>query len=208
VLAAYGIEAEVLPPPIGIDAGGEQEALPGIEPGFVLTVSRARGYKNSAIVAEAVEQLPGERLVIVGGLPARADGALSTRLTGVSGISDAQLRWLYANCSVLVAVSHEDFGLTPLEANAFGKPVICLRAGGYLDTVRAGETGVYIDRPAVADVAAAIEQVRNVAWSAIAIKAHAERFSPAVFANRLQQIANEVRGLASVGKPANSTSVA
>ena len=37
-------------------------------------------------------------------------------------MSDAQLRWLYANCKAVVSASHEDFGLTPLEGNLFGKP--------------------------------------------------------------------------------------
>lgn len=195
VWSAYGIEAEVLAPPIGVDALGEQEPFPGMEPGFVLHVSRARGYKNGQVVAESIEQMPGERLVMVGGLPHRDHGSWSPRLQGVSNISDAQLRWLYANCSMLLAVSYEDFGLTPLEANAFGKPVLCLRAGGYLDTMRHGDTGLYVDHAGVPEVMDGIRSVNRGTWSEIGIKAHAERYSPSVFAARLLTIADEVRGL-------------
>ena len=135
VLREYGVSAEIVPPAITIDPLASQEPVDGVEPGFLLAVSRARGYKNTSVVASAVEGLTGERLVVVGGLP---EGEWSSRLTGVTGVSDAQLRWLYANCSAVVAASHEDFGLTPVEGYTFGKPALCLRAGGYLDPLSEG----------------------------------------------------------------------
>ena len=62
-----------------------------------------------------------------------------------SGIDDAELRWLYRHAAALVTASHEDFGLTPLEANAFGRPVVALRAGGHLDTVLPDRTGLFVE---------------------------------------------------------------
>ena len=62
-------------------------------------------------------------------------------------MTDAQLRWLYANCRALVAASHEDFGLTPLEAASFGKPTAALRWGGFLDTIDEGRNGIFFDEP-------------------------------------------------------------
>ena len=196
VLAAYGIEADVLPPPIGLDPDGPQEPMPGLQPGYLLTVSRARGYKNAALVAEAVSSMPDARLVVVGGVPQPPAGrSWPTRITGLRDLTDAQLRWTYANCSGLVAVGREDFGLTPLEANAFGRPVACLRAGGYLDTVRPDQTGVFIDRPTVEGITDGIRRLRSSTFSEAAIREHALRYSPAVFANRLRTIAAEVRAL-------------
>ena len=96
-----------------------------------------------------------------------------------------------------LAVGREDFGLTPLEANAFGRPVACLRAGGYLDTVRPGQTGVFIERPSVDGIVAGLQQLRRTEFSAAAIREHAQRYSPAVFAQRLHGIAAEVRALRS-----------
>ena len=110
-------------------------------------------------------------------------------------MTDGQLRWLYANCAGLLAVSHEDFGLTPLEANSFGKPVACLRAGGYLDTLRPGLSGVFVESTGSPDIVDAIARLRATRWSTIAIKAHADRYSPATFASRLHTIADEVRSL-------------
>ena len=167
----------------------------GLEPGFLLSVSRRRAYKNAEVVARAVEQVPGERLVLVGGLPEPSDGRpWSDRVVGVTGVSDAQLRWLYANCSGLLALGHEDFGLTPLEANVFGKPVVCLRAGGYLDTVVDGRTGVLVDRLAVDEVADGIRRLRATAWDVEAVQDHAEAFSTASFGGRLREIAERVLG--------------
>lgn len=204
VLAAYGVEADVLPPPIGIDPGGPQEPVPGLQPGYLLTVSRARGYKNSVLVAEAVQSLPNERLVVVGALPGPPGGGRwGDRIVSLQELSDAQLRWVYANCAGLLAVSREDFGLTPLEANAFGRPVACLRAGGYLDTVRPGQTGVFVERATLEGVLAGIRDLRATAFSETAIREHAARYSPEVFADRLRTIAAEVRALRRV--PAQRT---
>jgi glycosyltransferase involved in cell wall biosynthesis len=52
----------------------------------------------------------------------------------VPNISDGRLAWLYRLTNALVALSHEDFGLTPLEAASFGKPSVVLRWGGFLET--------------------------------------------------------------------------
>ena len=65
----------------------------------------------------------------------------------ISGISDEQLCSAYRHCLALLAVSHEDFGITPLEAGASGKAVIAYRAGGFLDTIQEGKTGMFINQP-------------------------------------------------------------
>ena len=65
----------------------------------------------------------------------------------LSDLTDAQLRWVYAHSRLLVAPSIEDYGLSPLEAAVFGRPSLTLRAGGYLDTVCEGVTGLYVDAP-------------------------------------------------------------
>lgn len=178
----YGISAEVLPPAITIDPRAVRTPVAGLEPGFLLSVSRSRGYKNATVVAEAVESLPGERLVVVGGLP---EGEWSDRLVGAADVTDAELRWLYANCSAVVAAAHEDFGLTPLEGNTFGKPAICLRAGGFLDTLEDGVSGVFFDELTAGSVRDAIVALRSLTLPAAPIVAHAEAFGFASFRDAL-----------------------
>ena len=65
----------------------------------------------------------------------------------LGGVTDEELRWAYAHCVALVAPSLEDYGLTPLEAGAFGKPTLALRGGGYLDTVAEGVNGPLLRPP-------------------------------------------------------------
>ncbi|MFB9375716.1 glycosyltransferase [Kineococcus gynurae] len=181
--SAYGVRATVVHPPAGLDSEGVTEAIPGVEPGFFLTVGRRRGYKNTALVCAAVEQTPGVRLLVVGGSPTD-DGE---RVTTVRGISDAQLRWAYANCRAVVAMSHEDFGLAPVEGYRFGRPSICLRAGGYLDSGLEGVATVFVDEESVEALALALAEFDDAAFDPAAIRAHSEKFSRETFGRRLRE---------------------
>ena len=187
----YGRNARVLAPPITLDARGEQEPVAGLAPGFLLTVSRARGYKNAAVVCEAVAAMPSERLVVVGGLPTHPHDHATWpgTLTGVENVTDAELRWLYANCSALVAASYEDFGLTPLEGNLFGKPAVVLQAGGFLDTLVEGTTGTFIKELSSRGVQEAIFALRTLTLDAAEITAHGEKYSLRSFARALHDAA-------------------
>lgn len=181
----YGRYADVLAPPVVLDVTGDQIRPDGIDPGFVLSVARPLPYKNVDCVVDAFALLPEMRLVVVGGRPGDSAGP---NVTAVADISDAELRWLYANCIGLVAAAHEDFGLTPLEAAAFGRPTAALRAGGFLDTVVPGETGVFFDTVARDAIAAAVSSLREGAFDEGRLLAHAARFSRERFGERLRQV--------------------
>jgi glycosyltransferase involved in cell wall biosynthesis len=141
-------------------------------------VGRARGYKNASLICSAIEQLPDERLVVVGPLPERGtESPWSDRITGLRNLSDGQMRWLYSNCAALVAASHEDFGLTPVEAFTFGRPAVVLRRGGYLDSCIDGLTGLFIEDETVEGVVDALRRFRRRTFNSDAIRAHAEQFS-------------------------------
>ena len=187
----YGIDAEVVPPPPALTPEGPVDKIAGIEPGFVLCVSRLLPYKNVDAVIRAFADLPAERLVIAGGGPEeqalRALAGPNTRLTG--RVSDAELRWLYSSCRALVAASHEDFGLTPLEAASFGKPTAALRWGGFLDTIEEGTSGVFFDEPTPAAIAGGVAALLASDWDEHAIRSVAARFSEAGFIARIRAIA-------------------
>jgi glycosyltransferase involved in cell wall biosynthesis len=88
-----------------------------------------------------------------------------------------------------LSATHEDFGLAALEAMAFGRPVAVLRAGGFLETVVEGETGVFFDRPEPADVVGAVRQLAAESFDCDGIAAHARRFDEASFARGLHGFA-------------------
>ncbi len=189
----YGIQARLLPPPPGLLPEGPTQAVPGVQPGFLLSVARPRGYKNVAALAQAVEASPAERLVSVGGLPRHPEGrAWSERIVAPGRVNDAQLRWLYANAAALVATSYEFFGLAPVEAFGFGTPVVALRAGGYLDSCVDGVTGVWVEDPSVAAVVDGLQRFRSASFDRETIIAHGAQWSPQRFAGRLAAVITEV----------------
>lgn len=192
----YGIEAEVVPPPGGVRPEGAQEPVPALEAwtdDYHLVVSRLLPYKNVHHVVDAFRTLP-ERLVIVGRGPLSAELAASlppnARL--FEGLSDAQLRWVYAHSRALIAPSYEDFGLTPLEAGGFGKPCLALRAGGYLDTIVEGVNGSFFSEPSAAGIRAAVAANRSASWQPDEIRAHVDRFSEDRFIARLRDVVEEL----------------
>ena len=181
VRIAYGRSADVVHPPVSIDASGPRRPVPGIQPGYLLAVARGRGYKNVGIVREAVERyLPDARLVVVG------DADPGSRTVVLPRVDDAELRWLYANAEALVSVAREDFGLTPLEANAVGTPAVLLRAGGFLETLVEGVSGVFVDDETAGAVAAAVQALRASPPSPEQVRAQAQTFGLDRFAERLR----------------------
>ncbi len=195
VAQVYGIDADVVPPPVDIDVDGPRRAPDGIEPGFLLCVSRLLPYKNVAAVVEAFARRPGLRLVVVGTGP-QADeltAAAPANVTLLGRVDDEQLHWLYGACLGLVAASFEDFGLTPIEAAAFGRPTAALRWGGFLDTIVEGTTGVFFDEPTPEAIASAVDALATASWSGEALTGHAGRYSRGRFLQSVGTVVDELR---------------
>lgn len=186
----YDIEAEVVPPAPPQGSRDTSTPVTGVEPGFMLCVSRLISYKNVGAVCAAFDEIPDRCLVVVGDGPSAnqlsVDAPPNVRFLGRVG--DDELSWLYANCAAVVSASYEDFGLTAIEAASWGKPVAVLRWGGFLDTVVEDVTGVFIDAPTGPQVAGAIRRLLNTSWDEASIVAHSERFSKASFLRRLSDV--------------------
>ncbi len=190
---AYGVDAEVLPPPPSLDPAQLRESVPGLDSGFFLCISRLRPYKNVEAVIGAFAKLPEDQLVIVGKGPTeralRNTAPSNVRFVGT--VPDTRLRWLYANCRAVVAASHEDYGLTPVEAAVFGKAAVVLRWGGFLDTVVEGETGVFFDQSTPDLITRAIREIKAAPTNPAKIVEHARRFEEWRFVDRIRAIAKE-----------------
>jgi glycosyltransferase involved in cell wall biosynthesis len=210
VKQAYDIDAEVVSPPFTLAVDGPKRAprvwsdRAELAPGFFLCVSRLLSYKNVRQVVEAFATLPDRRLVVVGSGPDEAvvHAAAGPNVSFTGTVDDDELAWLYANAVGLIAAAYEDFGITPLEAAAFGKPVAALRWGGFLDTVRDGETGVFFDEPTAAAIRGAVESMLDRSWDSRALRSHADEFSERRFADRLGDIVAEEAALGSTSPTA------
>ena len=206
----YGIDATVLPPPYRVDVKGDRvqpQALTerGWDEGFHLVVSRLLPYKHVDKVLAAFAELPDERLVVVGTGPLadelRAMAGSNVALLG--GVPDPELRWLYANAQALIGASYEDFGLTVIEAAAFGTPALVLRSGGYLESVVDARTGLFFDEPTPDAIADAVLRLRDEPLSSLRVSDHAAKFSEGSFIEHIQAAVAELA--ASDGSPAVRT---
>jgi glycosyltransferase involved in cell wall biosynthesis len=135
---------------------------------FWLSVNRMYPEKRVELQIEAFREIPEEMLVIVGGY-ALGDHA-STYAEKISydlppnvslrgEVSEEELKDLYSRCKAHICTAiDEDYGLTPIEAMASGKPVVAVDEGGYRETVIDGVTGFLVN----ADVPSLVKAVRHV----------------------------------------------
>jgi glycosyltransferase involved in cell wall biosynthesis len=192
----YGIEAEVVPAPHTIDVDGASSPVEGLDEGFFLCIARLVPQKNVDVVVEAFRAHPGERLVVVGkgSDESRLRAAAPGNVVFLGAVTDPEIRWLYGRCRAVVSASYEDYGLTPLEAAAFGRPAVALRWGGFLDTIVDEDTGVLFAEANPSDLAGAISQLKRLTIPADRLQAHAELFSEERFITRLQAVVREEQG--------------
>jgi glycosyltransferase involved in cell wall biosynthesis len=178
IRTAWGRDSEVVHPPVAIS----DIPVSTRDDGFLLVVSRVLAYRRLDLVVDAARQM-GRSLVVAGDgpeLPAlRARAGSRARFVGFQnrrGVLD-----LVSRCHAYVVPGNEPFGIAPVEAQAAGKPVVALRAGGALETVIDGRTGVFFERQTVDELVAAIERLDALTFDPAVIRANAERFRPAIF---------------------------
>jgi glycosyltransferase involved in cell wall biosynthesis len=182
----YNREATVVYPPVDTEFFHPDQHSP--EP-FALVVSALVPYKRIEVAIEAC-RLAGVPLTIAGDGPSSAD---LRRVAGadvrfVGRVSNAELRDLYRRSAVTLLPGEEDFGIVPLEAQACGRPVVALGRGGAVETVVDGETGVLVDDPSPRAFADGIRRAIDRGWQPAAIRAHAERFGRARFADEMESL--------------------
>lgn len=178
----YGRSSEVIPPPVRL---GPDPA--GGPPGdYYLVVSRLSGYKRLDLAVEAFNRL-GLPLLVVGDGPARAalERAAGPGVRFLGRLPDHEVAQLFAGCRGLVVPGEEDFGITLVEANAAGRPVIAFASGGALDILVDGTTGVLTPAQTADAIAEGVRRAEATRWDPRAIRAHAERFSEDSFRARL-----------------------
>jgi glycosyltransferase involved in cell wall biosynthesis len=187
----YGREAVVVHPPVDVDAfhrTGEKSA------DFYLAVGQLVRYKRMDLAIEACNQLK-RRLIIIGeGEEAKALKKIAGPTISFLGRQDfAEIRNHYAWCKALLFPGEEDFGIVPVEAMASGKPVIAWRRGGALETVIAGQTGLFFDRPTADSLARTILDFEAVedSFDPELISLHARKFSKETFKQRLSRVLEE-----------------
>jgi len=184
----YRRESVVIYPPVDTD----RFEPAGRTDDFYLVVGRLIPYKRVDLAVRALTQLD-RPLVVVG------DGRDKVKLEAMAGsnvtftgrLPDAEVADLMARCRAFLFCGVDDFGITPVEAQAAGRPVIAFGAGGVLDTVVEGETGIFFREPRPEALAAAVEQLETLDFDAGRIRRHAERFSRPVFEQQITTLVEQ-----------------
>lgn len=190
IRTVYGIDAPVVFPPHAVDTAADTAPIPEVPwgPGeYFLTVSRLLPYKNVHHVVEAFRGVDQHLLVIgAGPLAKQLREAAPENVVIVSDVAEAQMRWAYRGARAVISVSHEDFGISPLEGASYGRPTIALQAGGFLDTIREGITGTFVQEPTPEAVRAAVLAFREEGFDDAAIRDHARHFGQERFERQLR----------------------
>ncbi|MEP6617722.1 MAG: glycosyltransferase [bacterium] len=186
---SYGRDSVVVFPPVDVGRFAVARA-PG---DFFLVVSRLNAYKRIDLAVRACSAM-NVPLVVVGDGPARAslERTAGSSVRFVGRLPDAEVTALFEKCIALILPGMEDFGLTPLEANAAGRPVVAFGAGGVLDTVIDNETGLLFHEQTPESLSVALASVTSRSWNADALRAHAEQFAEPVFVRRFRDAIDSV----------------
>jgi glycosyltransferase involved in cell wall biosynthesis len=194
----YRRRSTIIHPPIDTS----RSYLAGSHDDYYLAVGRLVPYKRTDVLIGACQKL-GRKLVIVGDGPEmeRLKKSAGKNVEFVGEAADEQLRDIYARCRALLFAADEDFGMVPLEAQSYGRPVIAYGKGGSLETVvgtdstavreqvNRGEpiTGVFFEKQSADSLANAIlafESSEHL-FAPEGIQLHARRFDTSVFVEQL-----------------------
>ncbi len=186
IAACYGRASCIVYPPVDVTAF--HLAPPQDLGDYFLIISRLIPYKRIDLAIEAFNQT-GLPLVIAGDGRdrARLQARAQSNIKFLGRVSDEERLDLMARCNAFVFPGEEDFGITPLEANAAGRPVIAYGGGGALDTIVEGMNGTLFHAPTTEALIDTLQNFRASAFDPHQIRAHAEKFDTRVFQDALKQ---------------------
>ncbi len=180
----YRRDSEVIHPPVNCDFF---DIAPEEETGdYFLIVSRLRPYKALEIAIRAFNKL-GLPLLVVGEGSVRRELERMARpnIHFLGRLSDEDLLHYYQRCVALVFPTLEDFGISPLEANACGRPVIAFRGGGAAETITDGDSGVFFYPQTAEALVDAVKSFDPSSFEPEKVRRNSLRFDSSVFRQRL-----------------------
>jgi len=191
----YGRESTVIHPPVDVSAG----EISGQRGGYYIAVGRLVEYKRFDLAIAACTKL-GRRLKIIGAGPhekvLRQMAGPTVEFLG--SIGDIELRQNLAESRALLFPGEEDFGIVPVEAQSFGKPVVAYGSGGVLETVRGifpndaeltNPTGIFFTERSLSGLTTAMLEFESMEqeFRPEIIREHSLQFDGAIFKRRISE---------------------
>ena len=182
---AYGKSSDVIYPPVDIDKFALRES----KSDFYLTASRMVPYKKIDLIVEAFSQTD-KKLLVIGDGPdmGKIKSKASKNIELLGFADDKTMADLMGQAKAFVFAAEEDFGITPVEAQACGTPVICFGRGGALETVREGISGLYFMEQNIRELLATVDKFEQSydKFEPIKIRENSLKFSRTRFESEIK----------------------
>lgn len=191
----YGREADVVYPPVDVDAYEMCED----KDDFYLTASRMVPYKKIKLIVEAFNEMPDKQLVVIGDGPeyGKIKEIAKGNIVLMGYQPFAVLKEKMQKAKAFVFAAEEDFGITPVEAQACGTPVIAYGKGGALETIRGQEcedsTGLFFYRQTTEAIIEVVRSFETLSTDIVPqiCRNNAERFSTERFLTDMRSYIDE-----------------
>ncbi|MDU2673164.1 MAG: glycosyltransferase [Clostridium sp.] len=187
----YRRESVVIHPPVRCNLFKPVD----INEDYFLILSRLQEYKKIDVAIEAFNK-NGLPLVIIGDGPDREklEKMANSNIKFLGRQPDEVIKDYYAKCRAFIFPGEEDFGITPLEAQASGRPVIAYGKGGALETVIDGVTGLFFAEQTRDSLLKALNKFEDMEFDKDVIRKHAESFDESIFKQKINSYINTCYG--------------
>ncbi len=203
----YRRDAEVIYPPVNVEeiikatSNLKSKNYSKKSSAYYLVVARLAGAKGLDLAIEAAQKLKFNLKIV--GEPVGLHWEEKKLRENIGGhveflgrVDDESLWKLYGECQAFLALAEdEDFGITPVEAMAAGRPVVAFKGGGYLETVVDGKTGLFFEEPTVKSLSGTIEQFNSLTISSQDCREQAKKFSTAIFQQKIKELVERYAGV-------------
>lgn len=182
----YDMPSEIIYPPVDVE---RFRAKTG-HSGYFLIVSTLTPYKRIDLAVQLFNKI-GRRLIIIGDGPQRdyLENIAADNVEFLGFKEDSVVKEYLENCRAFIFPGEEDFGITPVEAMACGKPVLAYGKGGATETVISGKTGEFFFEPNVESMEDGIARLmyNEKFYKPMTIRRHAAQFSREIFEKKIHQ---------------------
>lgn len=147
---------------------------------YYLVISRLVPHKNIDVVINTFKSIPDKLIIIGAGRQQKYLKSLAINNKNIiflGAVDQGTLLHYYQNCQALICPQYEDFGLTPIEAQACGKPVIAYGKGGLTETVINGKTGLYFTPSTSKTLTNALKQFKKLKFLSTVCRQNAVNYS-------------------------------
>ncbi len=185
----YRRDASVIYPPVDIS----RFKISKTQEDFFLIVSTLAPYKRIDLAIELFNKIQ-RRLVIIGEGPHRSylQNIAGDTIDFLGFKDDATVGEYLKNCRALIFPGEEDFGITPVEAMACGKPILAYGEGGVKESVVVGVTGEFFAEPTVASMEDGLARLMKNTYSPTACRKQAEKFSKEIFLEAIKKTVKKI----------------